>query len=718
MKKILSLSLVAITFFVIFIATKPKTDKFGPQLKYAIENSTDSQYSVYIYLKDKGPNAESMLSNPLSLVTQRSLDRRTKVLPAGHLVDISDVPLYEPYKNEVVSKVLKLRQELKWFNAVSADVSVSQLNNIANLNYVTKIELVEKFRKIKDDVESKASDGLVKQSYSTDQTNSDSLSYGLGSTQITQIKVNLVHDIGVFGQGVMIASFDNGWRGQSHQVFTTLPMTIKAQYDFQLHIPNAYSIGSTTTHGTMTLSLVGGYYPGQMIGPAFKSMFIVARTEVDTFERPIEMDNWVAATEWADSLGADVITSSLGYLAFDAGYNSTNYTYLDMNGRTLSVTLAATWAARHGIIVCNSAGNNYHNVSVNTLNGPADADSIITVGAVDNTGTIAYFSSQGPTTDSPSRIKPDVCAMGEDNYVATPSGTSSYTTGSGTSFSCPLTAGVAALVLSANKSLTPIQVRDILKKFGDHSSSPGNLYGWGVIDAQKSVDTARKLDTTSPTIVHTQPYTSTGSLNAITLKARVYDNGIIRYSRSDEAPRIYYRKKVSGTWSSYSSANYTSVSLDTFYFQLPSSTSGTTSIEYYFAAQDIALPTALCTTLPAGGSGVTPPGSTAPTTRFTFTITDITPISSTVPDEYKLFNNYPNPFNPSTSIKFNVRDTRLVTLKVYDITGKLVSTLVNQKLQAGEYKVEFSNKELASGIYIYRIEAGDFKDTKKMMLIK
>jgi len=210
MKKIITLSLVALISLTFFLASKQKIDKFGPRLKYAVENSTNTQYSVYIYLNDKGPNAEAMLNNPLNLVTQRSLDRRVKVMPAGHLVDMSDIPLYAPYKNEVGTKVLKIRQEIKWFNAVTADVNASQLYDISNLNYVSKIELIEKFIKNNDNVESNPGDGIINQTYQTDQPNVDTLNYGTGSalSQITQIKVNLVHDIGVYGQNVMVANFE------------------------------------------------------------------------------------------------------------------------------------------------------------------------------------------------------------------------------------------------------------------------------------------------------------------------------------------------------------------------------------------------------------------------------------------------------------------------------------------------------------------------------
>ncbi|MFA5404123.1 MAG: S8 family serine peptidase [Ignavibacteria bacterium] len=716
MKKILSLFFVAVVFMVIFIATKPKTEKFSPILKYTVDNLSENQYSVYIYLKDKGPNAESKLNNPLSLVSQRSLDRRSKVFPQGHLVDMSDVPLYEPYVNEINSKVTKVRHELKWFNVVSADVTLEQLYDVADLRYVEKIDMVERFKKQKEDIESNFSDNFIKSNINNlDEPLTDSLNYGTGAglQQLTQINVNLVHNQGIYGQGVMIASFDAGFSNLTHPVFTTLPMNIFKRKDF--HTGDTVNL-TAHSHGEGTLSLVGGYHPGNMIGPAFRSTFILCRTEVDPGERWYEMDHWSAAAQWVDSLGADIITSSLGYLEFDSPDSS--YTWQHMNGKTLLITRAAALASHKGIVVSNSSGNNGSDTH-NTLGGPADADSILTVGAVDLSGIRASFSSIGPTTDVPARIKPDVMACGSGNKVA--SGTTGYSSfGSGTSYACPLNSGVVALVLSANKNLTPLQVIGIMRRFASNYSSPNNNMGWGIINAQLSVDSARKMDNVSPSIAHTQPFANTTSTGTITLKARIYDNGIIR-TRSGEAPRIYYRKSTNNgvNWTAYTSANYTSTTTrDTFYFQIPGSVLGT-KIEYYFAAQDISLPNARISTLPAGGSGINPPGSTAPASRLTFNVTtSVSVISNNVPGEYKLFNNYPNPFNPNTVIKFNLMKAGDVKLNVYDITGKLVKSLVNQMLSAGEFKIDFSGAELSSGIYLYRIEAGDFKDSKKMLLIK
>ena len=509
--------------------------------------------------------------------------------------------------------------------------------------------------------------------------------------------------------------------GTKHiRVFTNPlnPIKILSQYDFQLHQVGAYF--TNDTHGTTTISCIGAYAPGSLVGTAFQASFIVARTEVDSFEHHSEMDNWAAASQWADSLGADIITSSLGYLAFDAGFGP-NYTWQDMNGLNVPVTRAAAIAAHNGITVFNSAGNNGPG-SVNTLNGPADADSILTLGAVNGNGTVASFSSVGPTTDNPPRIKPDVMAMGNGVQTANGSG-SGYSGGfsSGTSYSCPLAAGVGALILSANKSLTPLQVRGILRKFASNTNNPNNTYGWGIINAQLSVDSARRLDTQPPTIIHTQPFTQTTITSAITVKTRIFDNGIIR-RWVNQSPRCWFRKSTDNgvTWTSNNFIDYSYYNgVDSFFFAIPGSPAGTT-VQYYFAAQDIALPTPLLTTLPAGGSGVNPPGTTPPTTRFQYvvTLTGIVKNNNNVPSEFKLYSNYPNPFNPTTKIKFDIAKASNTKLVVYDILGNEVTRIIDQKLNPGSYSLDFKGENLSSGVYFYRLVTDSFTDTKKMLLIK
>jgi len=717
MKKYISSALILTAIVLIAFSFKSTSGKYGPQLAYVINETNQDNLVVWVYLTDKGPNAEQLLSNPLNLVTQRSIDRRLKVKSPGNVVDMTDVPVYQPYVSAIASKVGKVRTQAKWLNCISVEATRRQIDDIAELNFVSQIELVEKYIRNNEDIEFNFSN---EPGQLNDDPLVDTLNYGTGNalTQITQIKVNLVHNQGIYGQGILVASFDAGFSNLTHEVFTTKPMNIRLTYDFETRTPTL----TPHSHGTATLSLVGGYKPTKLVGPAFGSSFLLARTEVDPTETPREMDHWIEAAGWADSLGADVITSSLGYLAFDPGYP--DYTWQDMNGNTMPITKGADLAVNKGIVVSNSAGNNYNNLLHNTLNGPADGDSVITVGAVTNTGLRSDFSSVGPTTDNPPRIKPDIMAMGSSNYVAGTTG-NTYYNGSGTSFSCPLNSGVCALILSANKSLTPIQVRGILRKFASNSNSPNNLMGWGIIDAQQSVDSARKLDNTPPVITHMQLFTTTYSTDSVLMKAKITDNGIIR-NWTNEASRLYYRKSTNGgiNWTSYTAVVYYYTNLDSFYFKIPGSVANT-KVEYYFAAQDIALPTPKMSTLPAGGSGVNPPGTTPPPTRFVYDVlmVGVSGNNSELPKEFKLYNNYPNPFNPSTKIRFDIpavgqRHAFDVRLVVYDILGREVVRIIDGELQPGRYEIEFDATNLPSGVYFYKLITDSFTDAKKMLMIK
>ncbi|MBK7629355.1 MAG: S8 family serine peptidase [Ignavibacteriales bacterium] len=221
-------------------------------------------------------------------------------------------------------------------------------------------------------------------------------------------------------------------------------MNIIATCDFVNHDPNVANQGDMGegSHGTATLSIIGGFKEGQLVGPAYASNFILAKTENTDSETPVEEDNWIAGLEWADSIGVDVTSTSLSYLDYDSPF--TSYTWQDMDGNTALITIAADLAAGKGIVVVNAASNNGLNTSHNTLGAPADGDSVFTIGAVTSSGTRSSFSSVGPTFDG--RFKPDLMAMGSNVYHASSFG-NSYSAGSGTSFSCPLAAGVCALII-------------------------------------------------------------------------------------------------------------------------------------------------------------------------------------------------------------------------------------------------------------------------------
>jgi subtilisin family serine protease len=236
-------------------------------------------------------------------------------------------------------------------------------------------------------------------------------------------------------------------------------------------------------HGTWTFASAGGYAPGSFVGAGYGAEFALGRTEDDPTEHVVEMVNWGMGAEWADSLGADIISSSLGYSTFD--FPDPSYTYADMNGHTTIVTRAAEIAASKGILVVNSAGN-AGNSSWYHIIAPADADgdSLIAVGAVDLAGTVASFSSRGPTSDG--RIKPDLCAYGTSNplpAVSTPLNPTGYVFAGGTSFSAPLIAGLAACLLQSRPSATPVQIIQALRASASQAGSPDNNRGYGIPDA-------------------------------------------------------------------------------------------------------------------------------------------------------------------------------------------------------------------------------------------
>ncbi len=451
----------------------------GLESKYKNLNSTE-KIKVWIYFKDKGSLEKQTSLNAKSFLTEKALARRAKTLGANKVFDTRDLPVSQNYLNTVYGNVSKVRQTSKWFNAVSAVVTKEQIDNLRQLPFIKEIEIVASYGKVKPETVADVKEEISKSILA------DSLDYGTGRKQVDQINVIPLHNRGIRGEGVMVAVIDNGFRLMTHESFAT--MNIVAGYDFVDNDTNPAPPPTAPinygAHGVNTLSTIGGYKVGQLVGPAYKANFILARTENDASETPLEEDNWVRAIEWAESLGVDVTSTSLGYLTYDFPY--TDWTWQDMNGNTTVITKAANRADSLGIIVVNSAGNEASVGTPNTLIAPADGLNIVTAGAVDSFGVRSYFSSYGPTYDG--RIKPDVMAMGTAVKVASSTLTTAYSRVNGTSFSCPLTAGVAALVLSAHPSLTNTQVREAMKSTASRSNSPDNYYGWGILNATAAAD--------------------------------------------------------------------------------------------------------------------------------------------------------------------------------------------------------------------------------------
>ncbi|TAK60523.1 MAG: hypothetical protein EPO24_06620 [Bacteroidetes bacterium] len=453
----------------------------GKLLDKAIASLDEKEATlILIYLKDKGTQQLAAIS-PRSLLSDKAINRRAKVRSTSTLIDEHDLPLEETYVRAIESNVLNIRHRLKWFNAVSAKATKQQIETLRSLPFVREIELVGRWKTDKE-LEQELPDDSPQQEMNLNMV--DSLNYGASYTQLNQISVPAVHNLGIYGQGVIVGSFDNGFRLPNHEVFAN--MNIIATYDFVDHkksvVPNNPSSGFGS-HGVNTLSTLGGFKEGELIGSAFGADYIIARTENDSSETPVEEDNWAAAIEWADSIGVDVTSTSLGYLTYDAPY--TSWTWEDMDGNTTLITRAADRAVELGIVVVNSAGNERSSGTPNTLVAPADGDSVIAVGAVTSSGTYSGFSSYGPSSDG--QTKPDIMAMGSGVRVASSTNPVAYGSSNGTSFSCPISAGVAALVLCANPSLTPMQVRDALRLTANNAASPNNNYGWGILNARNAI---------------------------------------------------------------------------------------------------------------------------------------------------------------------------------------------------------------------------------------
>ena len=482
-----------------------------------------------------------------------------------------DSNIKEEYIKELEAVGAEIKNQSRWLNAVSLVVDINQIELIQKLPFVKKIEPVRQHKK-KKAIQSVDNQTLV---------NRD-IDYGLSSNQIEQINCRIPHIAGYFGQGVRVLYIDTGFE-LNHEAYDSLNLI--GQYDFINNDQNAANetdqeiLENQDDHGTLCLSVMAGYAPGSLIGPAFKSEYLLAKTEIEAEEIQQEEDNYIAALEWGESLGADIACASLGYLDW--------YSYEDLDGNTAATTKAIDIASELGVLCVNSAGNEGDDPWYYIIT-PADADSVLSVGAVDVNDVIANFSSRGPTFDG--RIKPEVCARGVSTYCVRSNTENIYRTASGTSFSAPLAAGAAAVIMSANPEWTNMQVREAIMMTASQFNSPDNDYGHGILN----------------------------------------------------------------TWA---------------------------AINYQF---------------------------TASVKGETF-----------LPNAISVNNAYPNPFNPEISIKIDgLSNNQHVTVGVYNINGKLVKYLHNQKALHNMLELTWNAEKHSSGIYLLRTDWQYGNDLQKITLLK
>ena len=463
----------------LLIATAAEAGSVGAALTRAAEGDPDSPVTVWIHFTDRAGAEKSAAAFAAAKagMTPKALARRRA---RGTLPDVvaSDLPVHEPYVNAVVARGATLRGTSRWLNAASVRASAGLAVELAKLPFVESVDLVPVGR-VSRDPEPFTADPEPQSVSAPAQVLApgDPSFYGATYKQNLLMQTPQLHAAGVNGAGVLVCILDAGFR-TTHQIFTGLNVLARRDFvnndsivDDQVP-PDAAGDGS---HGTSTLACIAGFKNGTYVGTAYGCQVALGKTEYVATETPTEMDNWQRGAEWADSLGADVLSSSLGYLTFDSPF--IGYTQADLDGQTTVVTRAAQEATKRGIVVVTAAGN--EGPTSPSLIGPADADTVITVGAVDSMNVITGFSSRGPTADG--RIKPDVVAMGRAVYLPQFTSTTGFGRASGTSFATPLTAGVAALILQVHPTWGPFEVREAMRETALNHTSPNNDLGWGLV---------------------------------------------------------------------------------------------------------------------------------------------------------------------------------------------------------------------------------------------
>jgi subtilisin family serine protease len=445
----------------------------------------DSKYYIYRFvLRDKAATSYS-LDAPQQFLSPKSLERRRR---QGISVDSTDLPVCKAYIHQFEVRGVKILGTSRWQNTILVQSADSAL-----LNLLGRMDIVRQAICVFVTPDSLDMPGDVRWNVHEDFNRWDSVKndpYGMARNQIDMIGGTRLHEAGFTGQGITIAIVDGGFQNYDRipafrnthikgtcnfvpaHIDSMLPDDVRGPFHF-------------IDHGTKVLSALAANAPEVHIGTAPDADYWLLRSEVNHLEQPIEEDLWAMAVETADSLGADIINSSLGYYAFDEGRGS--YRLQDLNGRTAFISRAASMLADKGIVLCNSAGNSgmgqWKKVGV-----PADAHNIITVGAIDRAKRLASFSSIGPSQDG--RIKPDVVAQGAP--AALISGRGTLVHDMGTSFSTPIVCGMVACLWQALPNKTAKEIIQLVRENADQHLEPTNIYGYGIPDFWKAYTSQTK----------------------------------------------------------------------------------------------------------------------------------------------------------------------------------------------------------------------------------
>ena len=456
--------------FIIFLAGLNLYSQVGPDT-WLVE-FTDKNSSPY------------SISEPGEFLTQRALDRRARYNIA---INEQDLPVNPNYL-DVIKSLAPVHSVSRWFNSVTVIINNPDVkDDIAALPFVRSVKRkrVTGIKDIYPDIP--ASLSLKNKSLVPETPDTSFYNYGRSAHQIGMLKGHILHNQGFQGQEMHIAVLDGGFtKADTNPAFDSLWQNgqILGSWDFVTNSPLLFNKHS---HGAQVLSIMAAYEDGKYVGTAPKAHYYLFRTENGNIEYLVEEENWIHAIETADSLGVDLINSSLSYTEFED--TATSHTYADMDGGTTRITRAADIAASKGMLVVTSAANK-GDQEWRYIGAPADGDSVLTVGAVDSTGTYAEFSSTGPTADG--RIKPNITAQGKGTwYVAT---NNQVYPGNGTSFSTPIICGLTACLWQSNRSLNSFELIELLQEKASLANNPDYYLGYGLPDYARSFFLVQGID--------------------------------------------------------------------------------------------------------------------------------------------------------------------------------------------------------------------------------
>ncbi len=429
-----------------------------------------AQTYYWVAFTDKN-NTSFSLNESEEYLSERAIQRRIRQNIA---IDSLDLPVNSEYIQQVTGLGVEFVHASKWLNGITVKSEIDSFpSKVLQFPFVKEVQLT------KPDLAVKSAFNKFKIEENLDKLPIDSAFYGLSNYQIALMNGQFLHNNNYKGQGMQIAVLDGGfYNADIYPAFDSLWINnqILGTRDFVNPIDSFFQ---TDHHGMSVLSCMGGNIPGQLIGTSPKASYWLFRTEDTQTEYLIEEDNWVSAAEFADSVGCDIISTSLGYYTFFD--SQMNHTYADMDGKTTRVTKGANVAFSRGMLVFASAGNEQLN-SWKHIIAPADGDDVIAVGAVNRDSIPAPFTSLGPASDGD--VKPNVSAVGWNTYLETGGGVLGYL--SGTSFSAPVMAGMAACLWQVSPDATAKTVKNILEISSNRYDNPDSIVGYGIPDMYKA----------------------------------------------------------------------------------------------------------------------------------------------------------------------------------------------------------------------------------------